>query len=163
MLWRRFVFCLFLMLLLLGGTLALTGCVGSGYQGYKHTPYTIRGVRYHPMSPREAIGYREIGTASHYKGGFLVFPGKTAIGEKIYPWSHGAAHKTLPLPARVRITNLENGRRVTVRVNDRGPFIPGRIVDVTAATAKKLGFYQKGLARVRVEVLSVGDGRYRVR
>jgi len=141
----------------------LTGCAGPHYEGYKNSPYTIRGVRYYPMSPREAVGYHETGTASHYQGGFLFFPGKTAIGEKIYPWSHGAAHKTLPLPARVRVTNLENGRRVTVRVNDRGPFIPGRIIDVTGATAKKLGFYEKGLTQVKVEVLSVGDGRYRVR
>lgn len=141
----------------------VTACGGGGYQGYKTGPYTIRGERYYPMSPREAVGYRETGTASHYKSGFLFFPGKTAIGEKIYPWSHGAAHKTLPLPARVRVTNLENGRRVTVRVNDRGPFVRGRIIDVTSATAKKLGFHDKGLAQVRVEVLSVGDGKYRVR
>lgn len=139
-----------------------SGC-GTGYRSYKDAPYTIQGQRYYPMAPQEAVGYEEVGTASHYKGGFLFFPGKTAIGEKIYPWSRGAAHKTLPLPCRVRITNLENGRRVKVRVNDRGPFIPGRIIDVTAATAKKLGFHDQGLAEVKVEVLSVGDGRYRVR
>ena len=139
------------------------GCSGGGYDGYKTAPYTVRGERYYPMSPEEAVGYVQTGTASHYKSGFLVFPGKTAIGEKIYPWSKGAAHKTLPLPCRVRITNLENGRRVKVRVNDRGPFIPGRIIDVTAATAKQLGFHDRGLAEVKVEVLSVGDGRYRVR
>jgi len=151
--------CQLLLALLIVG---LTGC-GGGYAGYKDAPYTLRGQEYRPMGPHEAVGYEEIGTASHYKAGFLFFPGKTAIGEKIYPWSYGAAHKTLPLPARVRITNLENGRRVKVRVNDRGPFIPGRIIDVTAATAKKLGFHDKGLAQVKVEVLSVGDGKYRVR
>lgn len=144
-------------------TLAIAGCGGAGYAGYKDSPYTVRGQRYYPMSPEQAIGFAEVGTASHYKGGFFVFPGKTAIGEKIFPWSHGAAHKTLPLPCRVRITNLENGRRVKVRVNDRGPFIAGRIIDVTSATAKKLGFHDQGLAEVRVEVLSVGDGRYLVR
>ncbi len=143
--------------------LLIVGCVHGGYKGYKTAPYTIRGERYFPMSPESATGFEEVGTASHYKGGFLFFPGKTAIGEKIYPWSHGAAHKTLPLPCRVRITNLQNGRRVKVRVNDRGPFIPGRIIDVTAATAKKLGFHDQGLAEVKVEVLSVGDGKYRVR
>ena len=142
--------------------LLLAGC-GGGYRGYKTAPYTLGGVRYHPMQPREAVGYVEEGVASHYKHGFLIFPGKTAIGEKIYAWSKGAAHKTLPLPCKVRVTNLENGRRVVVRVNDRGPFIEGRIIDVTANVAKKLGFYEQGLARVRVEVLSVGDGRYRVR
>ena len=106
---------------------------------------------------------RRSGRPPTNKGGFLFFPGKTAIGEKIYPWSHGAAHKTLPLPSRVRITNLANGRRVTVRVNDRGPFISGRIIDVTSATAKKLRFHGKGLTEVRVEVLSVGDGVHRIR
>ena len=141
----------------------VAGCGGGGYEGYKTAPYTVRGERYYPMSPEGAVGYVETGTASHYKSGFLFFPGKTAIGEKIYPWSKGAAHKTLPLPCRVRITNLENGKRVKVRVNDRGPFIPGRIIDVTAATAKQLGFHDRGLAGVKVEVLSVGDGRYRLK
>jgi rare lipoprotein A len=151
------------LLLFVGAALALPACGGGGYTGYKDAPYTVKGQRYHPMGPPEAVGYEEVGTASHYKGGFSFFPGKTAIGEKIYPWSHGAAHKTLPLPCRVRITNLENGRRVKVRVNDRGPFIPGRIIDVTAATAKQLGFHDQGLTEVRVEVLSVGDGKYRIR
>ena len=148
-------------LVLLSGVLC--SCAGPSYDGYKTASYTIKGVRYYPMGPEEALGYEEVGTASHYKGGFLFFPGKTAIGDRIYPWSKGAAHKTLPLPCRVRITNLENGRRVKVRVNDRGPFIPGRIIDVTAATAKQLGFHGQGLAEVKVEVLSVGDGRHRIR
>ena len=150
------------LMFLTAALVSVSGC-GSGYRGYKHAPYTVKGQRYHPMEPQQAVGYEEVGTASHYKGGFLLFPGKTAIGEKIYPWSHGAAHKTLPLPCRVRITNLENGRRVKVRVNDRGPFIPGRIIDVTAATAKQLGFHGQGLTEVKVEVLSVGDGKYRIR
>lgn len=145
-----------------GLAMLVCGC-GGGYEGYKTAPYTVRGQRYFPMGPEQAVGYEEVGTASHYKGGFLFFPGKTAIGEKIYPWSQGAAHKTLPLPCRVRITNLENGRRVKVRVNDRGPFVSGRIIDVTAATAKRLDFHGQGLATVKVEVLSVGDGRYRVK
>lgn len=141
----------------------LGGCGGGNYAGYKTRPYTVRGVRYCPMSPREALGYREVGIASHYREGFLIFPGKTAIGEKLYGWSSGAAHKTLPLPCRIRITNLENRRSTVVRVNDRGPFIAGRVIDVTAPVAKKLGFYEKGLARVQIEVVSVGDGRYRIR
>ena len=141
----------------------LAGCVGGGYEGYKDAPYTVRGQRYYPMGPQDAVGHVETGTASHYRGGFLIFPGKTAIGEKIYPWSKGAAHKTLPLPCRVRVTNLENDRQVVVRVNDRGPFIGDRIIDMTTASAKKLGFRDRGLAPVRIEVLSVGDGRYRLR
>lgn len=141
----------------------LVGCGGRHYSGYKYAPYTVRGTRYYPMSPQEAIGYVETGTASHYKHGFLFFSGQTALGEKIYPWSHGAAHKTLPLPCKVRVTNLKNGRHIVVRVNDRGPFIGDRIIDMTSASAKKLGFYHQGLTPVRVEVLSVGDGRYRLK
>jgi len=153
----------FALLVIIAGCMVVAGCGGGGYAGYKAGPYNVRGQRYHPMGPREALGYRKTGIASHYTGGFFIFPGTTAIGEKIYPWSYGAAHKTLPLPCRVRITNLENGRQVAVRVNDRGPFIPGRLIDVTSATAKKLGFHGQGLVEVKVEVLSVGDGRYRMK
>lgn len=141
----------------------LVGCGGKSYSGYKYAPYTVRGQRYYPMAPQEAVGYVETGTASHYKHGFLFFSGQTALGEKIYPWSSGAAHKTLPLPCKVRVTNLKNGRHVVVRVNDRGPFIGDRLIDMTSASAKKLGFYHQGLTPVRVEVLSVGDGRYRLK
>jgi len=141
----------------------LSGCGSPSYRGYKTRPYTVRGITYYPRSPREAHDFSEVGIASHYREGNFLFPGKTAIGEKIYPGSKSAAHKTLPLPCTVRITNLENGRKAVVRVNDRGPFIEGRIIDVTTPVAKKLGFHKKGLARVRIEVLSVGDGRYRIR
>lgn len=143
--------------------LPLTACVGPNYPGYKTKPYTIRGVRYHPMQPREAVGHTETGIASHYSEHFLLIPGKTATGEKLYPWTRAAAHKTLPIPCKIRVTNLENGRTVTVRVNDRGPFIRGRILDVTEPVAHELGFHHKGLTRVRIQVLSVGDGPYRIR
>lgn len=150
--------------LLLGVALLLTACGGGGdYRGYKYRPYTLRGTYYEPMHPRDAVGFVEEGVASHYREGWFLFPGKTAIGEKLYGWTSAAAHKTLPLPCVIRITNLANGRKAVVRVNDRGPFIEGRIVDVTAPVAKKLGFYERGLTRVRIEVLSVGDGRYRIR
>ena len=66
-----------------------------------------------------------------------------------------AAHPTLPLPSRVRVTNLENGRQVVMRVNDRGPFIDGRLIDVSRRAAQLLGFYRKGLAEVRVEYLGL--------
>lgn len=141
----------------------LAACSSPRYRGYKHGIYTLRGETYYPLSPKEAIGFQEIGVASHYKEGNWLFPGKTAIGEKLYPNTAAAAHKTLPLPCRIRITNLQNGRRVVVRVNDRGPFIQGRIVDVTAPVAKKLGFYNQGLTRVKIEVIDVGDGKYRIR
>ncbi len=147
--------------LLLG--LGLTGCGTPDYDGYKYKPYTVRGVKYFPLSPREAVGFTETGIASHYSEGNFFFPSKTAIGEKLRPGTKTSAHKFLPLPCVVRITNLENGRKTVVRVSDRGPFIAGRIIDVTAPVARKLGFYDKGLARVRIEVLSVGDGRHRIR
>ncbi|MEI6278621.1 MAG: septal ring lytic transglycosylase RlpA family protein [Verrucomicrobiae bacterium] len=143
--------------------LLLAGC-GTSFEGYKHKPYTVRGVHYTPLSPREAVGYVEEGLASHYDESFLfLFPGKTAIGENQYSWSRSAAHKTLPLPCKVRVTNLRNGRSVVIRVNDRGPFIGKRILDVTPAVAKDLGFHKAGLCPVRVQVLSVGDGRWRIR
>lgn len=139
----------------------LVGCASS-YEGYKYKPYTVRGERYVPMPPDLAPGYVEQGVASHYMEGFLVFPGKTAIGESLWPWSHAGAHKTLPLPCRVRVTNLRNNRSTVIRINDRGPFITGRTLDVTTPVAKKLGFHHSGLAPVRIEVLSVGDGRYKL-
>jgi rare lipoprotein A len=140
----------------------LAGCA-SHYDGYKYKPYTIRGVRYHPMHPRQAVGHVETGTASHYSEHFLIFPGKTAIGEKLWPWTRAAAHKTLPIPCLIRVTNLKNGKSVKVRVNDRGPFIRGRILDVTKPVADELGFTRQGLTQVRIQVLSVGDGRHRIR
>ena len=71
--------------------LGLGGC-GGGYEGYKDAPYAVRGRHYFPMGREEALEYEEVGVASYYNSGWLLFPGKTAIGEKIYPWSHGAAH-----------------------------------------------------------------------
>jgi rare lipoprotein A len=84
------------------------------------------------------------------------------LGEKQWPWSRAGAHKLLPLPCRVRVTNLRNGRSTIIRLNDRGPFIAGRTLDVTEPVAKELGFYEAGLAAVRIEVLSVGDAQWRV-
>ena len=142
----------------------LLAACGHSHEGYKFKPYTVHGVTYTPMAPREAVGYVTEGLASHYDESFLfIFPGKTAIGEKQYSWSVSAAHKTLPLPCKVRVTNLRNGRSIVVRVNDRGPFVEGRDLDVTTGVAKKLGFRNAGLCPVRIEVLSVGDGRWRIR
>ncbi len=150
-------------LFIIFAVLLLAACSSPKYRGYKYGVYTVRGETYYPMAPRDAIGYEEIGIASHYQEGNWLFPGKTAIGEKLYPNTAGAAHKTLPLPCRIRITNLQNGRSTEVRVNDRGPFIPGRIIDVTAPVAKKLRFHNQGLTRVKIEVIDVGDGKHRIR
>lgn len=141
----------------------MAGCGSSDYPGYKYRAYTVRGQRYEPIAPNQAPGFIEDGVASHYREGWFIFPGKTALGEKLWPWSRSGAHKTLPLPCRVRVTNLRNGRSVVIRLNDRGPFIEGRTLDVTEPVAKELGFHGAGLAPVRVEVLSVGDGRWRIK
>jgi rare lipoprotein A len=105
------------------------------------------------MSSKAAAVYQETGMASWYgyetyrrKGGRM-----TANGEVFHPKWLSAAHKYLPLPTYVRVTNLENRRSIIVRVNDRGPFVNGRIIDLSAGAARKLGFYEKGTARVRVE------------
>lgn len=144
--------------------LAFESCAYPGdYDGYQTRSYTIRGQTYHPMSVERALDYREVGTASWYnESSFLGLKrGNTSLGEKVMPWHLIAAHKTLPLPAKVKITNLENGKSVKCRVNDRGPFIAGRIIDVSPRAAKRLGFRDQGLATVEVEVLSVGDGSYK--
>ncbi|MFA7345074.1 MAG: septal ring lytic transglycosylase RlpA family protein [Terrimicrobiaceae bacterium] len=152
------------MKILLCLTCLLLAACGSSYEGYKFKPYAVRGVTYTPMAPREAVGHVVEGLASHYDESFLVlFPGKTSLGENQYPWSHSAAHKTLPLPCKARVTNLRNGRSTVVRVNDRGPFVEGRELDVTTGVAKQLGFREAGLCPVRIQVLSVGDGRWRIR
>ena len=140
----------------------LVGCGQGDYSGYRYRPYVVHGVRYTPMSPGQAPGYVEEGVASHYMEGWLFFPGPTALGENLWPWSRSGAHKTLPLPCRVRVTNLRNGRSTVIRLNDRGPFVAGRTLDVTEPVAKELGFYGAGLAPVRVEVLSVGDAKWKV-
>lgn len=123
----------------------------------KNAPYVVNGKRYVPMSVEAAKSYREVGTASWYgyetwskKGGRM-----TANGEVFDPDGLNAAHKHLPLPTHVRVTNLENRRSIVLRVNDRGPFVDGRIIDLSAGAAKKLGFHGKGTARVLVETIPV--------
>ena len=127
------------------------------YRGYKMTPYTLKGLRFVPMNVEQALRYKAVGIASHYEANGA--PG--AIGERLYRGQYYAAHRTLPLPCSARITNLENGKSCTVRVADRGPYISGRLIDVSTAAAHKLGFHNNGLARVKIEVLSVGDGPYK--
>lgn len=153
----------FLYLTLALPLILLASCASpSGYNGYMTRPYTIRGVHYTPMSVEQALHYDETGTASWYNESswFGLKRGNTSLGEKVQAWHVTGAHKTLPLPCRVKVTNLSNGKSIEMRLNDRGPFIPGRIIDLTPRAAKKLDFHEHGLARVRVQVLSVGDGKY---
>ena len=152
---------IFLIPLLAVSTLFVS-CGGGGYEGYQKFGYSIRGIYYQPISVEAALDYSEVGEASWYDESkfFGLVRGNTSLGEKIYPYEISGAHKTLPIPCRVKVTNLENGKTLKMRLNDRGPFIPGRIIDVTPRAADKLGFKKDGLAQVRVEVLSVGDGKY---
>ena len=123
----------------------------------KTAPYVVKGQRYVPMSVTKAKHYQEEGIASWYgyetrrqQGGHM-----TANGEAFDPLGFTAAHKYLPLPTFVRITNLENRRSLIGRVNDRGPFVSERIIDLSAGAARELGFYQQGLARVRIETVEL--------
>jgi rare lipoprotein A len=112
-------------------------------------PYEINGTTYYPQSYYE---YSEVGLASFYGGGDSFHGKKTSMGEVFSMHDLSAAHKTLPIPCVVRVTNLENGRSLKVKINDRGPFVEGRIIDVSRKTAALLGFQNKGIAQVRVEV-----------
>jgi rare lipoprotein A len=112
-------------------------------------PYKINGLWYYPKVDYD---YTETGIASWYGPNFH---GKTtANGENFDQNLISAAHRTLPLPSLVRVTNLENGRSIRVRVNDRGPFAHGRIIDMSRRGAQLLGFQRKGTAKVRVEILA---------
>lgn len=116
------------------------------------TPYQISGVWYYP---KEDPFYDETGIASWYGSDFH---GKsTANGERYDMSTMTAAHRTLPMPSMVRVTNLENGRSIRVRVNDRGPYARGRIIDLSRRAAELLGFQNKGTARVRVQYEGRGD------
>ena len=115
------------------------------------------------MSVDQALQHSEVGEASWYdESSWLGLKrGNTSLGEKVQAWDISGAHKTLPLPCEVKVTNLENGKSIKMRLNDRGPFIPGRIIDVTPRAAKKLDFHHQGLTKVNVEVISVGDGKHK--
>lgn len=118
----------------------------SRYSGYRvGKPYEINGRWYYPA---EQPGYDEIGTASWY--GEQFHNHYTADGEVFDMRLPSAAHKTLPLPSLVEVTNLANGRKIVVRVNDRGPFVDGRIIDMSKEAAIELGFYGQGVTQVRV-------------
>jgi len=112
-------------------------------------PYQVAGVWYYP---KEDFSYDETGIASWYGPGFHAR--QTANGEIYDQNEMTAAHKTLPMPSIVRVTNLDNGRSVVVRVNDRGPFVAGRVIDMTRRGAQLLGFLGTGTAKVRVQILA---------
>jgi rare lipoprotein A len=116
-------------------------------------PYSVNGATY---VPREEPGYDAVGIASWY--GRRYHGRRTASGEIFDMNSATAAHPTLPFGTRVQVTNLENGRSVVLRINDRGPFVRRRIIDVSRRAAQVLGFVQKGTARVRVQLVQAAPG-----
>ena len=120
-------------------------------QGYKvGKPYTIAGIKYFPQHEPT---YEKVGIASWYGE---PFHGKKTANGEIYDMNAlTAAHKTIALPSLVRVTNLDNKRTLTLRVNDRGPFVNGRIIDISRRGAQLLGFYKKGTAKVRVKFLKL--------
>lgn len=155
--------------LLVGVVALLAACGGPTYRtkvietpqnrelaGYQK-PYMVNGQLYNPL--RDHTGFVQEGVASWYGADFH---GKlTSNGETYDMYALTAAHKTLPLGVHVRVTNKANGRQLVVRVNDRGPFVKGRIIDLSYAAAKQLGVVGPGTAPVRIEALgyqSQGQG-----
>lgn len=130
-----------------------TGKVNRG--SYKvGKPYQVDNIWYYPA---EDPNYSETGLASWYGE---PFHGRKTANGAVYDMNQlTAAHKTLPMPTDVRVTNLENGRSLVVTVNDRGPFVHGRIIDLSRRSAQLLGVIRNGTAKVRVEVVKPGDVR----
>lgn len=112
-------------------------------------PYIAKGREYFPME--SLVPYRERGIGSWY--GMRYNGARTANGETYDVLKLTAAHPTLPLPSYVRVTNLDNNRSIIVRVNDRGPFLEGRLIDLSYAAAMRLGYGNKGSAPVEVELI----------
>ena len=115
------------------------------------TPYKVMGKVYHVLN--EPANYTGTGLASWY--GVKFHGNRTSNGEVYDMYGMTAAHATLPIPSYVKVTNLNNQRSIVVRVNDRGPFHPGRIIDLTYTGAFKLGYLDEGTAPVRVEYIDV--------
>jgi rare lipoprotein A len=118
----------------------------SRHKAAYNRPYKVKGKAYYPMASAE--GYSEQGIASWYG---YESGNRTAMGTRFKPQGYTAAHKTLPLPSKVRVTNLHNGRSIIVLVNDRGPFKKNRLIDLSRGAAKKIGLH--GLAKVKIEYL----------
>ncbi len=111
--------------------------------------YVVRGQRYTVL--KSSVGFSQSGIGSWY--GKKFHGRKTSNGERYDMYAMTAAHKTLPIPSYVRVTNLDNGRSAVVRINDRGPFHDGRIIDLSYAAASKLGYAGAGTARVAIEAI----------
>ena len=141
------------------GFAALAACASApepragpaAHSGGTWRPYKVGGVWY---TPKDDPRYDEQGTASWYGGKHHGRP--TANGERFDKDAVSAAHKTLPIPSVVEVTNLANGKRLKVRINDRGPFVAGRIIDLSQEAARRLGFEGQGVTKVRVRAIRGG-------
>jgi len=157
--WMRYtsLFCLLLLLCLLSGGCTSKRIQGAGQDSGQSAqgtgkPYIVRGQTYRPYTTGH--GYIETGVASWYGPGFH---GKTtANGERYNQNAMTAAHKLLPFNTNIRVTNLSNGRSVVVRINDRGPFVASRVIDLSHEAARRLDMVQAGTARVRLEAVEGG-------
>jgi peptidoglycan lytic transglycosylase len=140
-----------LLWLIISGALTVAGC-SSSPSPHPHfkvgSPYKVNGRWYHPTVVNS---YEATGIASWY--GSDYHGRLTANGELYDMYALSAAHPTLQLPSLVRVTNLENGKSLVLRVNDRGPFVKNRLIDLSWAAAHELGFERRGLARVHVSFL----------
>ncbi len=134
-----------------GGGEAPSGPGGKAASGKRGTqrPYTIKGETYYPLA--SAHGFSEEGVASWYGPNF--HGKRTSNGEVYDMYKMTAAHKILPMNTTLKVTNLENGRAIMVRINDRGPFVAGRVIDLSRAGAEALDMHRKGTARVRLETV----------
>jgi rare lipoprotein A len=118
----------------------------SRHKAAYNRPYKVKGKIYYPMA--SAVGYRAQGIASWYG---YESGNRTSMGTRFKPQGYSAAYKTLPLPCKVRVTNLQNNRSIIVLVNDRGPFKKNRLIDLSHGAAKKIGI--NGLAKVKIEYI----------
>ena len=110
----------------------------------------IESIKNHPNT--------QIGIASYY--GKKFYKKRTANGEIFNMYKVSAAHKSYPLGTKVRVTNLENGKSIKLVINDRGPFVKGRIIDLSYKAARKLDFVNQGTVKVRIDVIRLGDNKY---
>ena len=137
------------LILLVALPLVLVACAGTSTTSQKGDYYTVAGKRYYPIA--SSSGFVQRGLASWYGG---QFHGRlTSNGERYNMYGRTAAHKTLPFNTYVRVTNLVNGKKTIVRINDRGPFVSGRIIDLTYTSAHELAMVEDGVVPVKIEAL----------
>ena len=142
--------------------LATASCASFNVSSKSAIPATTAEKKTEPEPKEEtpAVLSTEYGLASWYSVK-TNFGTKTASGRPFQNHAHTAAHKKLPMGSKVRVTVLRTGKSEVLTITDRGPYIKGRIIDVSIGSAKRLGFYSGGITKVKVEVLSRGNWKYR--